>query len=129
MCVVGIHDSEALYRSRSLQLAVTVFADRPRGIRSAAQVLALGEESSGELWIGEEWPSGQRRRRNDLGEQASAFGDINLSRRRPPDPSARRQVEFPDRDSVHVTHCVTFVQADQSINEQNAQAILSELLR
>jgi len=96
------------YRSRSKQVALTLFADRQRGIRSAVEMLALGDKSAGELRIGKEGLGRQRRSRNNLGDQATAFGHMNLPCGRAPDPPARRLMEFPDRDGLHVTHCDTF---------------------
>src|SRR2546427_8001420 len=80
---------------------------------SAAKVFAIGKKCWSKLRIGEERLSGQRRRRDDLGDQAPAFRHIHLPRRRPPDPPSCRLMKFANGDRLHVTHCVTSIDTDQ----------------
>lgn len=47
------------------------------------------------------------RRGNDLGNELSTFGYVNLSGPCLPDPSSSGLVKFADGDRLHVTHCVT----------------------
>lgn len=77
------------YRNRSQRLAVTLFADRLRGIFTAAKMLPLGNKRSGKPGTGEEGLGWQGRRRHNLSDQAPALGHINFLLRGPLDPASR----------------------------------------
>ena len=97
----------SLCRSRSPDLAVPVLADGFGRIGSATKVLALRKKCTRKLGMGEERFGRNGRRGNDLGNELSAFGHIDLSGLCLPDPSSRGLVKFADGDRLHVTHCVT----------------------
>jgi hypothetical protein len=94
------------YRSGSAGFSVPILTDGFGRIGSAAKVPALPKKGSRKRGIGEKRPCREGRRRNNPGNQLSAFGQVNLFSLCLPDPSSGGLMEFADVN-VFMCHIVS----------------------